>query len=344
MIKRLPLLLAAVMTASLLLPVSAADIPAPIPYAEAADGDLLWTVDFNAAEFFTPKPSETAARNYYYTIGDDGRSVTLCAKEGAACNQPAYWGGPIERLAVDGDAKVTMLFRIRANGDRGGNNSTGVGGWYFDSAESYNTQVVHNYSNWNSTGANGSDVENRAILCIASTKKANNGQYLYAIDQAMTDADGFMTCRMEFNGPDATVTVSYRTADGGWVIDEGNTCMLEQLNHTPDNLGFVFYAYPADADATVRDVQYFRGINLTDAQLSGVPESDSAAPSDPAAPAVPEAPAHDAAADAPPLDHQIKQNHADTMPDLTAAGALLTLLLATAAAVLIKTDPRSDPV
>ena len=43
---------------------------------------------------------------------------------------------------------------------------------------------------------------------------------------------------------------------------------MEQLDDTPDSLCFMIYNYWLAIDQTIKDIKYFKGINLTDAQLA----------------------------------------------------------------------------
>ena len=324
----LVLLALCLMAGAACLPTAAADTRVYKTYDEAKDGDLLWLVDFTATEVIDPQPDPTAAQNFDYTIGDGGRSVSIKAKPNAPLpSKPNYWGGPIKGLEVGRGDRVTMTFKIKA-APKGADNSTGVGGWMFDSTEAYNTQICHNYSNWNSYNADGSDIQNRSVICIGRNKKANNTEYTYHIDAAGSDDEGFMTCKMEYDAQENIYRVFYLDWWGEWIEDMDNCYPLEQLNDTPDNVCFLLYAYSLNAEVTVKDVRYYRGVGLTDAKLAGKTEppqtTESPAP-------VETAPTAETTAGA-----AAEGTESSPMPEMTSTFALVVLLMGTAAAVLIK--------
>ncbi|MBQ3127246.1 MAG: hypothetical protein IJC15_09270, partial [Clostridia bacterium] len=157
------LLMLAMLAGMMLLPTSAADTKVYKTYAEAAKGDLLWVVDFNAKEIFDPKPDEKAAVSFTHEISADGRSVTVKGVEGAPDKQICFWGAPIKGLEVGKDAQVTMTFKVRANanGLKGANNATGIGGWMYNATnDAFNSNYMNLYGNWNAVNADGSELEN----------------------------------------------------------------------------------------------------------------------------------------------------------------------------------------
>ncbi len=303
--KTLSLLLMLAMIASLLIvPSSAADNKLYKTYDAAAKGDLLWIVDFNAKEMIDAQPNDNAQKNMTYTIGDDGRSVTVKGVSGATDKKTNYWGGVINGLKADAKSQYTMTYKVRANGKSGTNNSTGIGGWLYDStdASAYNTQFMGNYGNWNSINADGSDLKNRACLSVAASKKANGGTYLNVVDEAVADADGFITCRIDFDGVGMEYKAYYLGKDGKWLEDTENFWIMEKLNDTPDDICFMLYSYYLAVDTTVKDVKYFKGIGLSAEQLAAEapkPVETTAAPTTTAAPVTTAAPTTTAPATTP---------------------------------------------
>lgn len=259
------------------LPGSAAAVK---PYAEAAVGDLLWQVDFNAKDVFDPQPNDKALASFEYTITGDGKGITVKGKEDGVDKKVCFWGGEIKGLEVDSKSQVTMTFKIRANGQKGENSSSGIGGWMYNSTDTtkYNSQYLHNYGNWNAVGKDGSELQNRASLSLGQTRKANKGGYLYVVDQAVADADGFITCKIEYNAPENVLNAYYLGAEGKWLFDEENVWTMEKLDDQPDSLCFMIYSYFLDCDHTIKDIKYYKGIGLTDAQLNAtaVPETTKA--------------------------------------------------------------------
>lgn len=244
---------------------SAADTKVYKTYAEANDGDLLWIVDFNAKDIFDPQPNDNAAANMVYTIGDNGRSVTVTPSANATDKKTNFWGAPIKGLEVNQDSKVTFYYKAKANGDKGANNSVGVGGWLYDStdASTYNNQYLNVYTNHNSKNADGSDLQNREAISLASSKKVS---YSYVMDEALEDAEGFIQCKIEFNAPEVEYILYIYTKDNKWTQVE-NMYYMDKLDDKEDSLCFMLYSYWLDTNTTVKDVKFFKGIGLTDAQL-----------------------------------------------------------------------------
>ena len=263
------LIMLAMLASMMLVPASAADNKVYKTYAEAQKGDLLWQVDFNAKEIFDPQPDEKAAGSFTYEIGADGRSVTVKGIKGAPDKQICFWGAPIKGLEVGKDAQVTMTFKVKANGQNGANNATGLGGWLYNAtSDGFNSSFMNIYGNWNSVNKDGSELNNRSSLSVAQSKKAMGGGYSYVMNDAVSDADGFVTIMIEFNAPEEEYTTSFLGADGKWIEDTDNFWVMESLDDTPDNLCFMIYNYWLDIDQTIKDIKFFKGIDLTDAQLA----------------------------------------------------------------------------
>ena len=141
--KFLAILLCALMAVSMIASVSAADNKVK-SYTSAKNGELLWTVDFNAKDVFAPTTSKNGTE-YTYTIGDNGKSVTVAG--GKTDKKDCIWGAPIKGLEVDSNSQITMTFKVKSLGTAGKNNSIGVGGWLYDGT---GYEFLNNYSNWNS--------------------------------------------------------------------------------------------------------------------------------------------------------------------------------------------------
>ncbi|MBQ8396728.1 MAG: hypothetical protein IJX53_00845 [Clostridia bacterium] len=281
---------------------SAADDKLYKTMEEAKDGDLLWIVDFNAKDIYDPVYSEAGAPNIQIAIGDDGRSATLTPTANAAASGKWFWGAPIKGLNIDNNSQYTMTFKIKAFGNTGSNNSTGAFGFRYNAAEgetTFNEKCLGMYGNWNSMNSDGTDIKNRSALFQGASRKTN---YANVIDEIEADDEGFITVQIEYNVKEAEFSASYMGKDGKWIEDETAFFIFESLDDTPDELVFIFYSYYKEGNATIKDVKFFKGVNLTAAQLAAeapkAAETTTAAPVTTAAPTTTAAPAATTAAPA----------------------------------------------
>ncbi|MBR6708637.1 MAG: hypothetical protein IKL84_03045 [Clostridia bacterium] len=257
------------MTAS----ISAADTKLIKSYADAKDGDLLYIVDFSSTGgVFAPIPNELASKNFTYTVGDDGASINI--KGGKGDKVRAYWGGIIEGLVADKTTKYTLTFKVKMNGEAGKNNSIGVGGWKVDEQDPAAWIFYNDYGNFNSQFPAGDTSKNRSALSHSNYKYNNN--YTTGVDAATPDKDGFIWQMIEFDGP-ANTFISYSNVNGEWILNEAQKMAEANDAATPDHMAVMFYSYYSVVDATVKDMKFFKGIGLTDAQLNYVPAAETTA-------------------------------------------------------------------
>ena len=263
--KFLAIFLCVLMAVSMIASATAADNKVK-SYASAKNGELLWTVDFNDKSVFAPATSKNGTE-YTYTIGDNGKSVTITS--GKTDKKDCIWGAPIKGLEVDSNSQVTMTFKVKSHGTAGKNNSIGVGGWLYDGT---GYEFLNNYSNWNSDDGTGKFV-NRAALSQGGVKKiagSKGDSYEYNIDKAAADKDGFLSVKIEFDATKKSYSVYYIGADGKWFVDDKNTTSMALLDSKADSLCFMIYSYYNVVNATVKDVKFYKGVGLTDAQLNPV--------------------------------------------------------------------------
>ena len=247
-------------------------------YAEAADGDLLYTVDFHGDDLFSPVPSDFAVDYTTYTPTEDGSGIHVTGNEGFD-EEWSFWGSPIAGLNADKTTCYTMTYKVRINGESGKNNSIGIGGlaWNLDAPETYQWRFIENYGNYNSVFPE-EDTPNRTALSVSAHKY---GDYVNGIENADEDRDGYLTCRLDFNGPENTVK-AYCMADGEWTLLEE-----QQMGEPKEDyagayseykaVSLYLYTYYEVVDADVKDVKWYKGVNLTDEQLAGQEEVTSPA-------------------------------------------------------------------
>lgn len=251
-------------------------------YASAADGDLLFIADFRGEDVFKPVPSSDAAEAVTYTSEDEGRTLHIQGKSGYDKNW-YFYGGAIKGLKADDTTKYTLVYKIKMSGTAGKDNSAGIGGLSWNIIEEQPTawRFFSNYGNYNSVFPEGDDTPNRSALSISMHKV--NTEYTNGIEDAVPDEDGFLTCRIDFDGP-AGVFKAYAITADGWTLieeqpmDEINDEYINFYVKTQD-VGVWIYTYYEVVDCTLKDVKWFKGVDLTAEQLSASePNLDQAEP------------------------------------------------------------------
>ena len=103
------------------------------------------------------------------------------------------------------------------------------------------------------------------------------GDYVYGVQEAYEDADGYITLMIEFDGPSQTFTSYYAN-------DEVETAEWIKLESQPmaelsdnDCMCVMFYVWYAPVDTTVSDLKIFKGVGLTNEQLTYDPVAAAAA-------------------------------------------------------------------
>lgn len=286
--KLLTILLAAAMVLGMTVTAGAADAKLEKTYEEAAHGDLLFTADFSSTGgVFAPHSVNSAVdalANVDPVVSDGGKTVTLRSTADATTNQLNIWGDKIEELKASSTTSYTMTYKVRANGQYGKNNSIGVGGWFLEewpTAGEDEYKHYANYGNHNTLAEDGTVYpERRTALSWANTKM---GDYVYGVQEAYEDADGYITLMIEFDGPSQTFTSYYAN-------DEVETAEWIKLESQPmaelsdnDCMCVMFYVWYAPVDTTVSDLKIFKGIGLTNEQLTYDPVAAAAAAAEAAA-------------------------------------------------------------
>ena len=117
-----------------------------IDYASAEEGELLYTVDFSGKDgVFAPVPVGAAAKHFDYIVSEAGNELTVKGRADGLDKTACYCGGTFAGLA-NKETFYTMVYKVKANGTVGKNNSVGIGGWILD-AKVENYQFYNNYSN-----------------------------------------------------------------------------------------------------------------------------------------------------------------------------------------------------
>jgi len=275
------LLLCALMAVSMIASASAASIKPDKEYADAKDGDLLYTANFKDAAYDVFTSANTAT----YTVSADGTSFTVENKDDK--DTADYWGVKLESLGAANGEKYTITYKVKANGTIGKNNSVGVGGLWSGASD---TKFYTAYGNHNTVDANGSTADRRISISLAGSKV---GEYNNDVKNPDIDKDGFVSMKQEIDTAAKKIR-AYTMIDGKWsmTLDKSLTDFVADKAC----MSFVIYSWYTVVDTTVKDFKIYRGVDLTDAQLNPAPETTApvttAAPTTvPAAPSTPSAPA-----------------------------------------------------
>ena len=228
-------------------------------YEKANDGDILFLANFKDPAYTANAQGKISGS---YVSSEDGKSLTIKGVSGQD-QKLNFYGAAFEELVVPADAKVTFVCQVKANGTIGKNNSIGIGGWFVDQYEDPAKWSFYNeYGNWNSVFPEGDNSANRAALSHNNVKQQD---YTNGVDAATTDADGYMSMKIEFDGGAKKMT-SYYVKDGAWV--KNNTYNMNKTNKAdaPDYLGVGIYNFYEVVDTTIKNVKFFKGVDLTVAQ------------------------------------------------------------------------------
>ena len=167
-------ILIATMLFAAIIPLSAATASPVKDYATAQNGELLYTVNFKGDSVFTPTALGNAADRFDYIASDDGSELTVKGKESSTmASSQNFWGGTITGLTATTQTQYTMVYKVRANGTVGQDNSIGVGGWIPDAdfalsgADTGATAAkggYNNYRNHNTIDSKGDTSMRRSAL------------------------------------------------------------------------------------------------------------------------------------------------------------------------------------
>lgn len=241
-------------------------------YDRASDADILFYADFNSESY---KTNQSAKDKINFTVGDDGRSITVVAKPDSGSDNASYYGASFDQLPVNKGAKVTMSFKIKMNGSYVGketptNNSVGVGCWFIDEYLTQDPEAgwnfINAYGNWNCELPDGT--LNRSGIRIAN--KTQLAGYKDGVENATPDDDGFISIKVEYDYEERTVTTFY-LQDGQYVEDQSASMMSTAVVNNvkkDDHLGLGLSIPHVETDATIKEFKIFKGLGLTAEQLA----------------------------------------------------------------------------
>lgn len=230
-------------------------------YATANDGDLLYTVNFNGDEAFTPGKIVNGGI-FNFTPVENGTGIEIKGagfkEDGTTKDQGTIWGGKIPSLAANATTVYTMTFKIWMNNTDGGLNTyggkdcfAGVGGMWESTANKWYSFTSNYFT---------ATPENRAYSMRKNSGTQKIGDEacagVFAEDLSYAeDANGFVTMRLTFDGPSATYTAYIQAKDGSWtkIIDAPYTVA------DGDCVAFCIYSQRSVTHAIVKDVNIYKG-------------------------------------------------------------------------------------
>ena len=290
--KLLIAILVATMLFAAIIPLSAAEASPVKDYATAQNGELLYTVNFKGDSVFTPTALGNAGDRFEYTPSEDGSELTVKGKAGGPTSSQNFWGGTITGLVATTQTQYTMVYKVRANGTVGKDNSVGVGGWIPDGdfaltgADTGTTNIkggYNNYGNHSTKTDKGVISDRRSALSNGSGKIADYIKWS-SLEAYDVDPNGFVTMMLEFNVEEGKFSsyilkqyASDMTNSKSWIKIERKSMNIN--DDTPDNLAFMVYSCYNVVDTTIKDVKIYKGTVYThtnDTVATIIPETTEA--------------------------------------------------------------------
>ena len=270
-----------------MMPVMAEETSPVKSYDSAANGELLYTVDFSGKDGVMQFASQTSASTdlFTYTPSDDGKALHVTGAPEAKGEAGSHYYAMIPSLKGDMTTVYSMTYKISMAGDNGTNNSVGVGGLFIDKSTS---GYLNFYGSYNTPGEN----NRRGVLQQGSIKIADKAYTSFATlpGKYDIDSDGYMTILTVFN--------SIEQKFYAYLLAEGATDYTNEASWIPvtnvayaagdDCMGFALYTYrPTKTDTTIRDVNIYKGTLFGNPfGSSDATEAPTEKPTDPPKPTV----------------------------------------------------------
>ena len=245
------------MLVAMLVPVSAADVTIK-DYKDAANGELLYTVNFAGDNVFKPKGLGKADTSFDFIPSADGTSIDVKAKENCAeSGATSNWGAIIKELPAGKGYTYTFTYKVKANG-AGVNNKLGIGAWINNKMA---VNHINCYGNYNAPQAEGEEAFENSICLEAGSTKYNTYVTLASVGE-YDETDGFLTVMITYDGAEDKID-SYLLAKGAAGDKAEDWLKVESakmgLNAIADCMGFMFYCHYAAVDMTVKDAKIYKG-------------------------------------------------------------------------------------
>ena len=253
--KTLSLLLAVIMVLGMVTVFAGAAAP---NYDTAADGAVLYEVNFNGDEYYKPFNFRNGAAKMADTtieVQDGGK--TLVATAPASAGSAYFWGGKIDGLKIGGGRKYTITFKAAF--------PTGNAGVYFNFADIANSEGYDPLKDLTYNGIYGLYGQIKAGNCMTLSyaagaklnglkKVSQSGAYSPVPEGVENDADGFVNVTIKINDDFFSVWFNDKLYDEQYVPQSA-------IEYCPE-LGFSIYLYNNSAKFTVKDVVIKKGCDV----------------------------------------------------------------------------------
>ncbi len=253
--KTLSLLLALVMVLGMVTVFAGAAAP---NYDSAADGAVLYEVNFNGDENYKPFNFRNGAAKMAATtieVLDGGK--TLVATAPAAAGSAYFWGGKINGLKIGGGRKYTITMKAAF--------PTGNAGVYFNIADIAQSEGYDPTKDLTYNGIYGLYGQIKAGNCMTLSyaagaklnglkKISQSGAYSPVPEGVANDADGFVDVTIKINDDFFSVWFNDKLYDEQYIPQSA-------IELCPE-LGFSIYLYNNNAKFTVKDVVIKKGCDV----------------------------------------------------------------------------------
>ncbi len=222
-------------------------------YTAAAEGDLLYTANFNGDEYWKPAKTATATGDLNVEVDavDPGKARMTSMQDKVR----SRWGGEIAGLPLNENTAYTIYYTITRDTNDG---SLGVFaddqyGFY---GYSYNNRIV----------VGGSTMTGHATIKYVDYSIDAEGDTAKGAALSATTLPSVQHYAFEVNGQNSTIKLYVTTTKGEWtLVDQTNEG--EILTFYTYNLGLYFYEYYVNQPVTVSDVRVHKGMLVSGDKL-----------------------------------------------------------------------------
>lgn len=250
--KAMKKILALVLVLMMTMPLIAVSVGASAPttayptYADATDGALLYTANFNGDSRWAPS-SETAETNagWEWTNSSNMSATVDPENSGKATiklttQNNAAWGADITDLPLGTGYSYTVKFTIE----------------HVDSSKPLGLLIDGHYG---------------AYIYSGKARLQRNGSKLSGHDYInYTAASTAQEYAIEVNGDNSTFALYIKNSEGTWVKHDNGAPTEDPSVFSRDHLGLYFYSYHV-TEATVSNVNVYKGISLIETENQQTP-------------------------------------------------------------------------
>lgn len=250
-------------------------------YDDAKYGDLLYSPDFTATSGVWSLADASGSTRDFFDITTTKNSITFKNKGTA---KGKHLGAAINGLTIYSDTEYTFSFKVM-NDDNG---NLGIG-FAASNVLAANSFAYNLYGDF--TFLNPSAVTQHCASKLSSSERATTS---YTSIPCKKDADGFASIKIEMDGYKATVY--YLAEDDTWAkfdsfdmtnVDYDSSGTKHANAAQGLSVACTFYVHNANASGTVKDIEIFRGLLVSEEPPAEEPPVTPEVPETPDTPAVP---------------------------------------------------------